>query len=364
MARVYAYDDNGSRLSVTEGAAVISGSYDTQDRLETYGTKTYTYSAGGDLEKVEDSAAPPGDLDTLYTYDALGNLTQVDPRDGRIISYVIDGQNRRVGKKVDGILVQGWLYQDQLNPVAELDGAGNVVASFVYGTRPNVPDYMVKGITTYRILSDHLGSPRLVIDEATGTVAQRLDYDEFGQVTQDTNVGFQPFGFAGGLFDADTGLVRFGARDYDAEVGRWTTRDPIRFDSGGVNLFAYALSNPIRFLDSNGLAPFVNNSGTPVKVSGNAGSGNGVGPQQTFVVQPGQRVSATSPVQTPTGPVGDVDFIDFNGDGVVDQTPGLPGLPPFGEKVPGDDKGIIGGKGAIAASEPCGGGPPQFFVVP
>ncbi len=43
-------------------------------------------------------------------------------------------------------------------------------------------------------------------------------HDEFGVVTNDTNPGFQPFGFAGGLYDSDTKLVRFGLRDYDAEV--------------------------------------------------------------------------------------------------------------------------------------------------
>jgi len=36
----------------------------------------------------------------------------------------------------------------------------------------------------------------------------------------------QPFGFAGGIYDPDTGLVRFGARGYDAETGRWTAKDP------------------------------------------------------------------------------------------------------------------------------------------
>ena len=81
--------------------------------------------------------------------------------DGRFIEYVIDGANRRVGKKVNGVLVQAWLYGDRLNPVAALDGAGNVAARFVYGSKPNVPDTMVKGGVTYRILSDHLGSPRL-----------------------------------------------------------------------------------------------------------------------------------------------------------------------------------------------------------
>ena len=40
-----------------------------------------------------------------------------------------------------------------------------------------------------------------------------MDYDEFGNVTLDTNPGFQPLGFAGGLYDKETGLVRLGVRD-------------------------------------------------------------------------------------------------------------------------------------------------------
>jgi hypothetical protein len=67
------------------------------------------------------------------------------------------------------------------------------------------PDYMVQGGQIYRIVSDHLGSVRLVVNTSDGTVAQRIDYDEFGNITTDTNPGFQPFGFAGGLYDPDTG---------------------------------------------------------------------------------------------------------------------------------------------------------------
>jgi YD repeat-containing protein len=65
---------------------------------------------------------------------------------------------------------------------------------------------MMKSGVTYRIITDHLGSPRLVIDTSTGQIVQRMDYDEFGNVTNDTNPGFQPFGFAGGIYDKDTGL--------------------------------------------------------------------------------------------------------------------------------------------------------------
>ena len=106
---------------------------------------------------------------------------------------------------------------------------------------------------TYRIISDHLGSPRLVVDTATGTVAQQLSYDEFGNILTDTNPGFQPFGFAGGIYDQHTKLTRFGARDYDAESGRWTAKDPIRFAGGDTNLYGYVMSDPINFIDRNGL---------------------------------------------------------------------------------------------------------------
>ena len=54
---------------------------------------------------------------------------------------------------------------------------------------------MVQSGTTYRLITDQVGSVRLVVDTATGLIAERLDYDEFGRVLQDTNPGFQPFGF-------------------------------------------------------------------------------------------------------------------------------------------------------------------------
>ena len=94
---------------------------------------------------------------------------------------------------------------------------------------------------------------RLVVNSQTGAIAQRLDYDAYGRVLTDTAPGFQPFGYAGGLYDPDTGLVRFDARDYDAQVGRWTTPDPWQFDGGDTNLYAYVLGDPINHADPSGL---------------------------------------------------------------------------------------------------------------
>ncbi len=93
---------------------------------------------------------------------------------------------------------------------------------------------MAKGGATYRLITDRLGSVRLVVNASNGAVAQRIDYDEFGVVTSDTNPGFQPFGFAGGLYDSDTKLTRFGARDYDAETGRWAGRGPVLSPGAGL----------------------------------------------------------------------------------------------------------------------------------
>jgi RHS repeat-associated protein len=115
---------------------------------------------------------------------------------------------------------------------------------------------MDKGGKTYRIVSDQNGSVRLVIDADTGNVAQQMEYDTWGQVTTDTNHGFQPFGFAGGLYDPDTRLTRFGARDYDAETGRWTAKDPILFWGGDSNLYGYVLQDPVNGMDPLGLASY------------------------------------------------------------------------------------------------------------
>jgi len=103
------------------------------------------------------------------------------------------------------------------------------------------------------LVTDQLGSVRLVVNVMTGEVVQRLDYDVWGNVLQDTNPGFQPFGFAGGLYDSLTGLVRFGARDYDPTVGRWTSKDPIGFASEDTNLYAYVYNDPVNSVDPSGL---------------------------------------------------------------------------------------------------------------
>jgi RHS repeat-associated protein len=245
----YEYDSNGNRTLYAGQRGSFTGSYDDQDRMLGYGAYTYTYTANGELETKTDTAT--GER-TSYSYDGLGALQSVTLSDGSSIEYVLDPIGRRIGKKVNGSLVQAFLYQSALAPVAELDASGNVVARYVYATRVNVPDYMVKEGTTYRLVTNHLGSVLMVVDITTGEVVQELTYDDFGVVMRDTRPGWQPFGYAGGQYDATTGLVHFGAREYDAESGRWTTKDPSGL-VGAVNTYEYVENDPINWIDPIGL---------------------------------------------------------------------------------------------------------------
>ncbi|HXH38457.1 MAG TPA: RHS repeat-associated core domain-containing protein, partial [Thermoanaerobaculia bacterium] len=170
-----------------------------------------------------------------------------------VVDYVLDARSRRIARHFNGAVTEKYVYADGLRPVAILAADDSVVAQFVYAEQPHTPSLMISGGTTYRIICDHRGSPRVVVNASTGEIKQYLEYDEFGNVVMDTNPGFQPFGFGGGLYDRDTHLVHFGARDYDPTLGRWLSKDPIGFGGGTTNLYDYTATDPINFVDPTGL---------------------------------------------------------------------------------------------------------------
>ena len=243
---VYAYDANGNILSHITQYDTVYGVYDNQDRLLSYGDIHYGYTANGSLcWKAE------GMDTTWYSYDLLGNLIEVFLPNGDHIEYIIDGQNRRIGKKVNGKFLIGWLYQDQLNPFAEIDSNGVITSQFIYGDKWHVPSQMIKNGITYRIISDHLGNVREIINQNSGEIIQKIKYDEFGNIIKNSNPYFQPFTFVGGLYDKDTKLVRFGARDYDSNIRRWTSKEPMSFAESN-NFYLYCNSDPINYVDPTG----------------------------------------------------------------------------------------------------------------
>ncbi len=241
----YDYDANGNRVAATVGIGSVTATYDDQDRLLTYGTTTFTHSASGRVATRTNASGT-----TAYTYDAAGNLLAVALPDGTDVTYTLDATFRRVARNVDGVPAGRFLWSGN-RPIAELDAAGALVSRFVYAGGP-APAYLVRNGVAHRIVVDHVGSVRLVVNAATGAIAQRLDYDSFGRVTQDTNPGFQPFGFAGGFYDPATKLVRFDVRDYDAVTGRWTAKDPIGFAGLDTNLYRYAANDPVNLTDPDG----------------------------------------------------------------------------------------------------------------
>jgi len=105
----------------------------------------------------------------------------------------------------------------------------------------------------YYLHYDQVGTLKAV-SNAHQKIIKKITYDTYGNIRNETNEAFKvPFGFAGGLYDHDTKLTRFGYRDYDATTGKWTAKDPIDFGGGDSNLYGYVLQDPVNFTDASGL---------------------------------------------------------------------------------------------------------------
>ena len=251
LVESYTYDLNGTRITEINTLRGITGSnfsYSDEDHLLTVGGTTYQYDLDGFLTRKTD-----GSEVSTYTYSLRGELLHVDLPDGRWVSYEHDPLGRRIAKRIDGTIVEKYLWQGLTRLLAVYDGSDNLVQRFEYADG-RLPVAMAHGGNIYYLAYDQVGSLRVVTD-ASGNVVKRIDYDSFGNVLYDTNVAFLvPFGFAGGLADRDTGLVRFGYRDYDPDTGRWTAKDPIGIAGGDTDLYGYVQSNPVNLVDPLGLA--------------------------------------------------------------------------------------------------------------
>lgn len=169
--------------------------------------------------------------------------------DGNQITYIYDGQGRRVGRLLNGTLTTGHVYQSETQSIAQLDGNGNIVEQFIFGTKLNAPDLMIMNGVTYQIISDQVGTPLMIVNTGSGQVVATFNFDEFGNLVSQTGSVSLPYGFAGGLQDVDTGLVLFGARAYDPKTGRFISKDPLLFVGGQTNLYGYSINDPINFID-------------------------------------------------------------------------------------------------------------------
>lgn len=220
----YRYNANGVRIYEMNSARGITGrafSYSDDDHLLEAGDASYEYNADGFLQ----TRAGVSGI-TSYSYSSLGELLWVELPDGRFIEYIHDPLGRRIAKKIDGQIVEKYLWQGRTRLLAVYDGNDNLLIRFEYAD-DRMPVAMTREGVRYLLACDQVGSPRVVAD-ASGNVVKQINYDSFGNVLNDTAPDFEiPFGFAGGLYDRDTGLIRFGYRDYDPDTGRWTAKDPL-----------------------------------------------------------------------------------------------------------------------------------------
>jgi RHS repeat-associated protein len=249
LVEEYQYDVNGTRSYEMNSLREIAGrsfTYSDEDHLLSAGATTYQYNLDGFL-----TTKTHGTDITTYDYSSCGELLSVALPDGRLIEYIHDPLGRRIGKKVDSIIIEKYLWQGLTRLLAVYDGNDNLLMRFEYADG-RMPVAMTKGSSTYYLTYDQVGSLRIVAD-ASGIVVKRVNYDSFGNIINDTDPTFEvPFGFAGGLHDRDTELVRFGYRDYDPDTGRWTAKDPIFFAGGDSDLYVYVLNDPINLVDPNG----------------------------------------------------------------------------------------------------------------
>ncbi len=164
-----------------------------------------------------------------------------------------DPLGRRIAKKVGGTVTEKYLWEGLTRLLAVYDGSDNLLMRFEYADA-RMPVAMTAGSVKYYLAYDQAGTLKAVAD-SSGNAVKRIEYDTFGNIINDTAPAFAvPFGFAGGLYDKDTKLVRFGYRDYDPDTGRWTAKDPIGFGGGDTDLYGYAFNDPVNCTDPSGLS--------------------------------------------------------------------------------------------------------------
>lgn len=245
----YSYDSNGNRIAATINGQNFVGTYDAQDRIQTYGANTYVHDANGQMISKTDSTGTYG-----FSYDINGRLSVITFPDGETQKYIRNAKGYLVGRYDNGVLAAEHLAGPDGRNHATYNTANGMWEIFGFGTGRYTPDFMYRSNNQvyYRIVTDDIGSVRLVVNANNLNVAQRIDYDEFGQISRDDNPGFQFYSFAGGHI-ANVMLMGTDYRFYSSDIGRWTTKDPIGFNGGDTNLYGYVLNDPVNRIDPLGL---------------------------------------------------------------------------------------------------------------
>lgn len=234
-----AYDASGNITELTRPDRTLSLHYDQADRLTAVAGIPTTHDAAGNLIGIGQ-----GGVVRSYRYDGLGRAVGFTDARGVEIDQVLDPLGRPVEVRASGSLPLRMLW-DGSRPAATLDDRDLLDLQFIDTGGGAAPEALIRDSQLYLIVADHTGSVRCVVNAHNGDIAQAIDYDALGHRTLDTAPGWQPFGFAGGLQEPNSGLVRFKTRTYDPFLGRFLGRDPEGFAGGSINQYEYGHGDPI-----------------------------------------------------------------------------------------------------------------------
>jgi RHS repeat-associated protein len=267
VTSTYTYDTDNRLTKAVVGSTTYNYAYDTAGNLCAKATScaspTFTYNAANEL-----TASPAG---STYTYDANGNETAgyaTIAGTSTAITASYNNRNQTSSITPSGSGARSFTYADSnsSNRTASgsttFDSSGNNVVRqtasgtstyYIYDAQGNVQGEHI-GSTSYYFLHNNISSIVAVVG-STGTVSDRYAYDPYGNVTASSGTVANPWQFAGGYYDASTGLTKFGNRYYDSTSGHWTQADTLSgnlTNPQSLNRFVYAGDNPVNFVDPSG----------------------------------------------------------------------------------------------------------------
>ncbi len=190
-----------------------------------------------------------------YAGDIPGLLKKIT-KGSTIIEYSYDGQGNRISRTENGVTTRYVLDMsgDMVNVIAETDSSSNVTAYYIYGLgliTKILPDNTAK---YYHY--DRIGNT-VALTDSNGNVTDQYAYtsDPYGISVTSQGSTPNPFKFIGqhGVMDDGNNLYYMRARFYDAGVGRFLSEDPLGFEGGDWNLYAYVGGNPVTGIDPEGL---------------------------------------------------------------------------------------------------------------
>ena len=203
----------------------------------------YSYDANGNLTKDLNKGI------SGITYNFLNLPNAVTFSDGSTITYTYgaDGTKLRTVHKIG-------------STTTTTDYCGNVVyENGVQKLLLTEEGYITLSDSKYHYyLKDHQGNNRVVISQS-GTVEETSHYYPFGGGFASAG-NVQPYKYNGKELDSKKGLnwYDYGARHYDAALGRFTTNDRFAEKYYSMSPYQYGANNPVNNIDVNGDTIVVN----------------------------------------------------------------------------------------------------------